>query len=104
VWNRASSASAREAAPGVLSNSSWACLSNAQWISRCPRRAGVTVGALEAKVNDDSNSLHLQLWDHRVNCGVSFDLIPCCDFDVDRSSSGAFGSPLPVGMLSRKIF
>jgi len=53
VWNWASSASARAAAPGVLSNSSWAYLSNAQWRSRWLCRAGVTVGALEANVNDD---------------------------------------------------
>jgi len=59
VWNWASSASARAAVPGVLSSSSGACFSNAQWRFRCLCRAGVTVWALEANVNNDSNSLHL---------------------------------------------
>jgi len=60
VWNWASSASARAAAPGVLSNSSWACFS----------RAGVTVGTFEANVNDDSNSLHLL-----CNCRITVSIV-----------------------------
>jgi len=46
VWNLFSSAAARAAVPGVLSSSSWACLT-------------VTVGALGPHVNGDSSSLHL---------------------------------------------
>jgi len=55
VWNWASSASARAAAPG-----------NAQWRSRCLCRAVVSVGAFDANVNDDSNSKHLL-----CNCGIT---------------------------------
>jgi len=31
--------------------------------------------------------------DHRVNCGISFDLIFCCELDVGRSSSGGLRKP-----------
>jgi len=85
VWKWARSAFARAAAPGVLSNSSWFCLSNAQSWSRCRCRAGVTVGALEANVNNDSNSLH-----------------PLCNCRITVSIAGSLLilSPLVIVMLA----
>jgi len=106
VWNWASSASARAAAPGVLSNSSCACLSNAYWRSRCLCRAGVTVGAFEANVNDDSNSVHL-LCNCRITMSIAESALTWSLLVILMLAEvrlGAFGSPLPVGMLSRKIF
>jgi len=94
VWSWASSASAIAAAPGVLSDSSWACLSNAQWRSRCLCRAGVTVGAFEANVNDDLNLLYL-LCNGQITVSIAI-------LKLTEARLGAFGSPLPVGMLSRK--
>jgi len=95
---------ARAASPGVLSNSSWACRSNAQW--RCLCRAGVMVGAIEANVNHDCNSLHLLL-----NCRITVSIAEyplTWSLDVILMLAevrlGTFGSPLPVGRFSRKTF
>jgi len=92
-FSLSSFASARSAAPGELSTSSWAFLSSAQWRSRCLCRAGVTVGVLQAN-DDDSNSLHL-LCNCRitVSIAVSLDLTSCCNIDVGRSSPWGLRKP-----------
>jgi len=64
VWNRLTSYFG-----SVLS--SWACLNSSHWTFRCRCDAGVIVGAFEARIRDDSNSLH-RLRNCRITMSIDY--------------------------------
>jgi len=102
VWNWQTSSLSAAFAPDVLLKSSWVCINSYHWISRCRCRAGVTVCALDARIRDDSNSLHrLFIW--QITASIDDSLFICLtngSFGLFWIRRGAFWGRLADAMLS----